>query len=156
MPKPFVPFKPVSLSKNQANWRGDLRARVGVNGEKLWEIILDIAQGKPLVCTLPDGREKVTIPDAGTRLKAAIHLGESLFGKAVSQIEQKQAEDSANEIKAMGDLELEARARNILARGLQKLDARLAANGTDIACEEDAEDVQEAGQAVGVGGCGEG
>jgi hypothetical protein len=145
-PKPFKPAVPASVilkRDGQVSWRGELRARVGSQGERLWDIILGIAEGTPLTAVLPDGREHVSVPNADTRLKAAIFLAESLFGKAVTQVEQKQAETEADELKAMGDQELERRARDILQRGLAKLEAkRQAALGTDIASDTGSDQIE--------------
>ena len=101
------------------NWRDALGARIGTRGEKIWEILADLAEGKAWMAQLPDGQISIpVIPSSDVRLRAAIALAEMKFGKAVAQTEILKAEAEASEmesIRALSDAELEAEATKILA-----------------------------------------
>lgn len=109
-------------------WRGALKRMAGENGERLWELIMAHAEGKPLIPKLPDGREgPPIIPTPESSLRAAIELAHMFAGKPVTQDQIMAAEQASKEmaeIRALSDGELRERARNILQKGLDQLDAR--------------------------------
>ena len=96
----------------------------GPAGERLWAIMLEIAEGKAWRPTwVENGIEHIgepVIPSSADRLAAARELGHMLFGKPVPQTEASQAEADARELeaaRALTDSELEARVRAALAPG---------------------------------------
>ena len=123
--KPGQSGNPLGRAKG---WRSALKAIVGENGEKLWALLLAHAEGRPIIPTLPDGRQGAPIvPTADTTLRATIELAHMLAGRPVNQAEIMQAEKASAdmaEIQALSDQELEQRARAVLERGLRALDAR--------------------------------
>lgn len=103
-------------------WREALRNSVGPAGERLWAIMLDIAEGRTWRPTWTEaGVEHVGEPIAPTtadRLAATRELAHMLFGKPVAQTEASQAEADAREVEAarsLTDAELETRVRRALA-----------------------------------------
>jgi hypothetical protein len=125
-------------SKNRAQgFRAAIQRIAGDDGDKLIQLLMDHAEGKPLIPRLTDGRiGPPIIPTAETALRATIELTHLLGGKPVGQDQILAAEKASRdlaEVQALSDDELEARARAILARGLGRLDA-----GKDLA-ESDGE-----------------
>ena len=81
-------------------WRDALRAQLGTNGERLHTILADLAEGKAWMAQLPDGRCSVPVlPSSDVRLRAAMFLHESLYGKAVAQTEIQKAELEAKDFE---------------------------------------------------------
>lgn len=100
------------------NWRQYLRAHTN-NGDLVWQILLQLAEGKPRTLEMKDGRQATVIPTPEVQVRAAIHLSEMLFGKAVTQNEQMKAEREASDmeaVRALSQEQLEARARAALNR----------------------------------------
>lgn len=115
--------KPKALSRK--TWREALRNQVGPAGERLWAIMLEIAEGQTWRPTYRDEGgiqvvgEPVT-PTSADRLAAARELSHMLFGKPVPQTEASKAEDDARSLEAarsLTDAELEARVRKVLDPG---------------------------------------
>jgi hypothetical protein len=111
--------KPRHITKK--TWREALRNHVGPSGERLWAIMLEIAEGRAWRPTwLENGVEHVgepIAPSSADRLAAAKELAHMLFGKPVAQTEASQAEQDARELeaaRALTDAELEARVRRAL------------------------------------------
>jgi hypothetical protein len=110
------------------SWRDSLRQRLGANGEKLHEILVDLAEGRAWMAELPGGLcSAPVLPSSDIRLRAAMFLQETLYGKAVAQTEIQRAELEAKEfesVRALTDDELELEAARILeARKVDKLSA---------------------------------
>lgn len=115
------PFKVVTDALKEAqpdlrgNWRQRLRAKIG---DRLEEILLELAEGRAWVPTLPDGQiTDPVVPSSDVRLRAALALKELMDGKAVPQTEIVKAEQEAQDleaVRALSDAELEAEARKIL------------------------------------------
>lgn len=110
------------------HWRESLRQQLGPNGEELHRILFELASGKAWMATLPDGRcSEPVLPSSDVRLRAAVFLHESLYGKAVPQTEIQKAEQEAKEfesIRALNDDELEREAARIIdARKVERLTA---------------------------------
>lgn len=113
--------KPKALSRK--TWRETLRNRVGPGGERLWEVMLEIAEGRAWKPVWRDesGVEHVGEPIAPTtadRLSAARELAHMLYGKPVPQTEASRAEEDARQledVRALTDAELEARVKRALA-----------------------------------------
>lgn len=109
--------------------RGDRRSRDVLRrelGREIDDIILDLARGKAWMATLPDGRQSAPVlPSSDVRLRAAIYLHESYFGKAVAQTEISKAEEESKNleaVRALSDAELELEASKILdARRVNRL-----------------------------------
>lgn len=103
------------------NWRTRLRARIG---DRLEEIMYELAEGRAWIPTLPDGSiSSPLVPSGDVRLRAAIALKEMLDGRAVPQTEVIKAEMEAQDmesIRALSDAELEAEARKILESRQQR------------------------------------
>lgn len=99
----------------KGNWRQRLRGRIG---DRLDEILFELAEGRAWVPTLPDGSiTDPVVPSSDVRLRAALALKEMLDGKAVPQTEIVKAEQEARDldaVRALSDAELEAEARKIL------------------------------------------
>lgn len=88
------------------HFRAHLRRLVGSNGERLHEILYEIAQGNPWTPVTEDGlRMEPVAPTGDVRLRATIYLHEALFGKAVSQREQFEAEHEAQETASVAALD---------------------------------------------------
>lgn len=115
--------KPKDISRK--TWREALRNAVGPSGERLWAVMLDIAEGRSYRPTWRDdaGIEHVGEPIAPTardRLAAAEKLAHMLFGSPVAQTEALKAETEARDLeaaRALTDSELEARVRRALNPG---------------------------------------
>ena len=89
------------------SWRAQIRA-VTNNGTDLLMRVYDIAMGKPITVTLPDGRElepMVASPEVQARY--ALHLHELLNGKAVSQTEVLEAEKAMSAVEDVRNMSLE-------------------------------------------------
>lgn len=119
------------------NWRQYLRAHTN-NGEMVWQILLQLAEGKERTVQMKDGREATIIPTPEVQVRAAIHLSEMLFGKAVTQNEQMKAEREASDmeaVRALSQEQLEERARAALTRAKVAVeeDAVLLEEGVDAA-----------------------
>lgn len=108
-----------ALKQPPKSWRDALRARLGKNGEKLHEILADLAEGKATFVTLPNGQfSEPVLPTPDVRLRAAMFLQEQLYGRAVPQTHVSLAEQEAQEmaaVKALDDDALEKEAARILA-----------------------------------------
>ena len=114
--------KPKGISKK--TWREALRNSVGPSGERLWSMMLELAEGRAWRPTwLENGVEHVgepVVPTSADRLAAMRELAHMLFGKPVPQTEASQAEADAREVeaaRALTDAELEARVRAALGAG---------------------------------------
>lgn len=103
------------------HYRAHLRRLVGSNGERLNEILFDIARGNPWTPVTEDGLKMEPLaPTGDVRLRAAIFLHESLLGKAVSQREQLEAEAEAQEVasvSALDDVTLRREVEKLLNSG---------------------------------------
>ena len=95
---------------------------------RLFKVLMDIAEGKAVLCTLPDGRVgPPIIPSAADRLHAATEYIHAVIGRPVPQTEIVAAEAASQEmsaVQALSDDELLLRARTALQRGLVGLEAR--------------------------------
>lgn len=113
--------KPKALSRK--TWRETLRNRVGPGGERLWEILLEVAEGRAWRPVYRDdqGIEVVgepVSPTSSDRVAAVRELAHMLYGKPVAQTEVANAELDAREVEAarsLTDGELEARVKRALA-----------------------------------------
>lgn len=112
--------KPGKLSRK--TWREALRNVVGPGGERLWGIMLDVAEGRAWRPTWQEnGVEHIgepVVPTTADRLAATRELAHMLFGKPVAQTEASKAEADAQELEAarsLTDAELEARVKRALA-----------------------------------------
>lgn len=96
-------------------WRAELREVVGPN---LHNVLWDLAQGKAWTVELTNGMISAPIvPSSDVRLRAAMFLHETLYGRAVPQTEVARAEQEAKEIaavQALSEDELAAEAQRIL------------------------------------------
>ena len=122
----LVKNRPEARAKS---WRDDLRAQLGPNGEELHLILFKLAKGEAWMASLPDGRvSEPILPSSDVRLRAAVFLHETLYGKAVAQTEIQKAEHEAKEfeaIRALNDDELEREAMRIIdARKVSRLTAQ--------------------------------
>lgn len=114
--------KPKAISRK--TWREALRNAVGPSGERLWSMMLELAEGRAWRPTWQEnGVEHVgepVVPTSGDRLAAMRELAHMLFGKPVPQTEAANAEHEAREVeaaRALTDAELEARVRAALGTG---------------------------------------
>lgn len=113
--------KPGKITRK--TWREALRNHVGPGGEKLWAVMLDIAEGRAWTPVLAsrDGIERLgepVVPTTADRLSAAKELAHMMFGKPVPMTEVQQAEIEAQEMEAarsLTDAELQARVKRVLA-----------------------------------------
>jgi hypothetical protein len=107
----------VQLPKREV-WRSALRQAVGSDGQRLWKVLLAIAEGEAWIPRLPDGREGPPVtPTTRDRLQAAMYLGDALFGRAVDQTQVVAAEHAAQDnaaLTALSDDELLLEAERIL------------------------------------------
>lgn len=103
----------MTATPKRSTWRSYLRSRVGESGERIIDTLVELMEGVPVAQRTADGRfVDPIIPTPATRLDAAKHLSEILHGRAASQTEQVQAEESEAEreaIRALSDFELERR-----------------------------------------------
>lgn len=103
----------MTTALKRSTWRSYLRSRVGDNGERILDTLVELMEGNPVAQKTADGRFiDPIIPTPATRLDAAKHLSEILHGRAASQTEQVQAEESEAEreaIRALSDFELKKR-----------------------------------------------
>lgn len=101
-------------------YKSAIRRLTGAQGERIWEVLSEIMEGKPWVPLLADGRQgPPQIPTTADRLKAALELRDSLIGKPVSVTDAVKAEREAGEaadLAALTDAELERQARAWLSR----------------------------------------
>ena len=97
--------------------RAALRKRIGLDGDRLWQVMMDLAEGKPFVPVLPDGSfGEPIVPSPDVRLRAAEALADRAFGKAVAATELVKAEAESTElhsIQALSDAELEAELKRL-------------------------------------------
>lgn len=96
-------------------WPRDWRARVReAYGDKLWLGLIELAEGKPWVPKLPDGREgPVQIPTSDVRLRAYLELADRLYGRTVPETEIARAAQAQNEYESLSDGELDAKLRGL-------------------------------------------
>jgi hypothetical protein len=107
--------------RKQRSFRDAIRRRTGMNGEKLWEILVDIAEGKAWVPRMvkEDGTVVMCepqVPTTSDRVRAAQLVAEHLVGKPVPETEIVRAEGATQELAAirqLSDAELERRVRAI-------------------------------------------
>lgn len=96
-------------------WRAELREVVGPN---LHQVLWNLAQGKAWTVELDNGMISAPIiPSSDVRLRAAMFLHETLYGRAVPQTEVARAEQEAKEVaavQALSEDELAAEASRIL------------------------------------------
>lgn len=97
-------------------------------GKRLYEIMLELAEGKAYEPIMGDGRKgPIMVPSPDVRLRAATELAHTLNGRPVSQAELSAAERDSQEvasIRALDDSTLRERAKAVLAAGLASLDAK--------------------------------
>lgn len=113
--------KPGKITRK--TWREALRNHVGPGGERLWSVMLEIAEGRAWTPVHRDqsGIERLgepVCPTTSDRLAAARELAHMLFGKPVAQTEAQAAELEAKDVEAarsLTDAELEARVKRALA-----------------------------------------
>lgn len=126
---------PAPVPEKRYSWRTALRKKVGNHAERIWEILLDIAEGRAIQTELPDGRiGPPIIPTAADRTRAAIEMAHMLCGRPVDQTQITAADREASDmeaVRALSDEELQARAKDALTRGLAALDARKAQNDAE-------------------------
>jgi hypothetical protein len=111
-------------------WRAAARMMAGGDAvPQLFKVLMDIAEGKAVLCTLPDGRiGPPIVPTAADRLRAATEYIHAVIGRPVPQTEIVQAEAAGQELEALqalSDDELLNRARSALERGLHQMNQRL-------------------------------
>ena len=123
-------------SISTSNWRAYVRSRVGGRGERIFDTLADLMEGKVIVPRADDGRMmEPIVPTPATMLQAAMYLGDMMFGKATSQTEQVASEQEAARhamLNAISDEDLERRVRERLL------------NKPDISDAEIVEDTQAA------------
>ena len=123
-------------------FRNALRELCGPNGERIWSGLFDIAEGKPWIPKLPDGREgPPQIPSTADRRAAYEYLANALCGRPVDQAAINLAESAAEEnasVRALSGPELEREARRILARKVAELpqDAEIITEPSALPSEE--------------------
>lgn len=154
-------FKQVLMENGQKpkNFRDALRARVGSNGELIWDTLVDLAEGRAWQVELPDGRvSQPMIPSSDVRLRAAQDLRETLFGRAVLQTEAIKAEEEAQnlaQIRALSDDELRLKAQAILAKRAidpgQETDAELVSESQKLFEELSIEELARSIHAATIG-----
>lgn len=109
--------KDANPGKLSGNWQQRFRRKYG---DTLEEILMDLAQGRAWIPTLPDGSVSApVIPSSDVRLRAALALKEMVDGRAVPQTEIVKAEQESRDleaVRALSDAELEAEARKILEK----------------------------------------
>jgi hypothetical protein len=113
--------KPKAMSRK--TWRETLRNRVGPGGERLWEILLELAEGRAWRPQYRDEHGNTVTgdpiaPTAGDRIAATRELAHMLYGKPVAQTEVANAEADARDVEAarsLTDAELAARVKRALA-----------------------------------------
>jgi hypothetical protein len=125
----FVGITP-STGKRPKGWRAAARMMAGGDAvPQLFKVLMDIAEGKAVLCTLPDGRiGPPIVPTAADRLRAATEYIHAVIGRPVPQTEIVQAEAAGQEleaVQALSDDELLSRARTALERGLVSMSLRL-------------------------------
>lgn len=125
-PQPDLEKSISGRAKLPKSWRAQLR-EITNNGKELAEIMLSLAKGDAWQVRLPDGRVSAPVlPSSDVRLRAAVFLHETLFGRAVAQTEIVKAEQESREmdaIRALSDDQLEQEAARILeARKVRALD----------------------------------
>lgn len=107
-------------------YRTAIRRLTGAQGDRIWEVLADIMEGRPWVPMLPDGRAgPPQIPTTADRLKAALELRDSLIGKPVASTDVVASERAAGEaadLAALSDAELERQARAWLQRASGKVE----------------------------------
>lgn len=96
--------------KQFASWKDYLRELVGPNGERLLDGMLDIAEGRPWIPRLHNGREgEPVVPTTADRLAAQQYLSNMLHGRPVDQTKVMKAEREASknaEVIALSDEDL--------------------------------------------------
>jgi len=137
----FVGLDRPDPTKRQKGWRAAARALAGGDTmPHLFKVLMDIAEGKAVLCTLPDGRVgPPIIPTAADRLRAATEYIHAVIGKPVAQTEIVQAEAAGAEleaVQALSDDELLLRARSALERSLMSLTQRNPAPVEEDASED--------------------
>lgn len=109
----------VTNSQKKEIWRSALRTAVGSDGQRLWKVLLAIAEGEAWIPRLADGREGAPVtPTTADRFQAATYLANALFGRPVDQTQVVEAERAAQEnaaLMSLSDDELLLEARRILA-----------------------------------------
>lgn len=112
--------KPQGISRK--TWRDALRNHVGPGGERLWAVLMDLADGRAWRPTYRDERGVEVVgepiaPTSADRIAAVRELAHMLYGKPVSQTEALRAETEAADVeaaRALTDAELEARVRRLV------------------------------------------
>lgn len=96
--------------KQFASWKDYLREQTGPNGERLLDGMLDIAQGRPWIPRLLDGREgEPVVPTTADVLAARTYLLNMMHGRPVDQTKVMKAEREASknaEVIALSDEDL--------------------------------------------------
>jgi hypothetical protein len=109
--KPIARVLNESAMSRKQSWRAQLRALTN-DGTDLLVHAYDIAMGKPVTITLPDGRElEPMVAPPAVQAALSIQLHELLNGKAVSQTEVVAAEKAMSEVedvRNMSNEQLEA------------------------------------------------
>lgn len=114
----LAPTRFVAVERPRDIWKTALRQAVGPEGQRLWRVFLDIAEGKAWQPELPDGRlGPPQVPSSGDRVAAATYLSNALFGRPVDQTQIVQAEQVAEQsaaLRALSDAELLEEAKRIV------------------------------------------
>lgn len=104
-------------SISTSNWRAYVRKRVGGRGERIFDTLTDLMEGRVITPRDDAGRMmEPIVPTPATMLQAAMYLGDMMFGKATSQTEQVAAEAEASRHEALRALSDEELARRVRAR----------------------------------------
>lgn len=105
-------------SISTSNWRAYVRKRVGGRGERIFDVLADLMEGRVITPRDDAGRMmEPIVPTPATMLQAAMYLGDMMFGKATSQTEQVAAEAEASRheaLRALSDEELKLRVKKHL------------------------------------------
>lgn len=95
--------------ERQKTWRAQLREMTD-NGRPLFQLLYNLAEGLPIVHTLPDGRtSEPVVPSPEVMRGSAVDLLHMLHGKPVAQTEVTKAEEDAGrlmQVQAMSDEDL--------------------------------------------------
>lgn len=126
----FLPGANCNPGGRPGGWRVELRAALAKDpqsgnfslnpDQRIWGIMIGIAEGRPIVPILPDGRHgPPIIPTAADCLRAAIEITHALYGRPVDQdriVAAEAASAAQAAIRNLPDGELLRLAQGALAR----------------------------------------
>lgn len=126
-------------------WRSAVRALLGPRLDGIWSGLATIAEGQPLICRHPDGRQLAIVPTAADVIRAGTEILHMMVGKPVDQTEIVRAELAATAQEGLRQLSDE----DLKARIIERLQAEGWA-GPRLA-GGDAKPMPDAGQGGGTG-----